>query len=55
VPERDADARARLTRERPANRPSFEVAVAARLRELRALCDLADHLRGAPITPFRSR
>jgi len=44
VPERDAEARRRLA-ERPhaANAP-FAPAVARRLAELRALCDLASHL-----------
>jgi hypothetical protein len=48
VAERDADARARLARERP--RPPdepFAILVHRRLRELRALCDLAAHLRKA--------
>lgn len=45
VPERDVDARARLAREVPAPRPeTFDQAVARRLRELRALDDLARHL-----------
>jgi len=45
VPERDAEARRRLTdRPRAPNAP-FAVAVARRLAELRALCDLASHLR----------
>ena len=47
VPERDADARERLARERPVTKESFEVAVQRRLRELRALCELARHLRRA--------
>jgi hypothetical protein len=48
VPERDGEARARLMRDRPPpSPPRFEVAVAARLRELRALCDLARHLHRA--------
>jgi hypothetical protein len=50
VPERDDEARARLEHERPPQSPPrFEVAVAARLRELRALCDLAGHLHRAKI------
>jgi hypothetical protein len=47
VAERDVDARARLERERPGSRRPFEAAVAARLRELRALCELAAHLHRA--------
>lgn len=47
VPEGDAEARVRLARERPAMKLSFESAVAARLRELRGLCALADHLHRA--------
>jgi len=35
---------ARLERERPMRRESFDFAVARRLRELRALCELARHL-----------
>ncbi|HEY8922950.1 MAG TPA: hypothetical protein VIU64_01145 [Polyangia bacterium] len=45
VIETDAEARARLRRERPATEQPFAVAVGARLTELRALCDLAEHLR----------
>lgn len=44
VPERDAEARERLARERPPRAESFEVAVSRRLRELRALCELTRHL-----------
>jgi hypothetical protein len=45
VPERDAEARRRLAdRPRITNAP-FAAAVARRLAELRALCDLASHLR----------
>lgn len=44
VPERDEQARRRLQRERPKSRESFEQAVARRLEELRALCELADYL-----------
>lgn len=47
VPETDAAARARLSRERPPVNEPFEVAVARRLRELRALCELADYLHRA--------
>jgi hypothetical protein len=44
VPERDAEARQRFdNRPRAANAP-FAPAVARRLAELRALCDLASHL-----------
>jgi hypothetical protein len=43
VPERDAEARRRLA-DRPRTTP-FAAAVARRLAELRALCDLALHLR----------
>lgn len=45
VPERDPEARRRLENERPASAEPFPTAVARRLAELRALCDLADHLR----------
>jgi len=44
VPERDVDARARLARERPAEARPLALLVSQRLRELRALCDLARHL-----------
>jgi len=45
VLESDAAARARLERERPTpSPPPFVVAVVARLRELRALDELARHL-----------
>jgi hypothetical protein len=45
VSERDAEARRRLAdRPRATNAP-FAAAVAQRLAELRALCDLASHLR----------
>ena len=47
VAEPDDEARKRLARERPRPHHPFEVAVAGRLRELRALCDLADHLHRA--------
>lgn len=47
VAERDVDARARLARERPPERRSFAELVAERLRELRALQELAAHLHGA--------
>ncbi len=45
VPERDSDARSRLAAETPTSNASFAIAVARRLAELRALCDLANHLR----------
>lgn len=45
VPERDAKARRRLAdRPRTTNTP-FAATVARRLADLRALCDLASHLR----------
>jgi hypothetical protein len=47
VTERDADARARLARERPRSQQPFEVAVERRLRELHALCTLAGCLHRA--------
>jgi hypothetical protein len=40
------EARARLERERPEPDEPFERGVARRLDELRALCELARHLRG---------
>jgi hypothetical protein len=45
--ERDDEARARLARERPRRDEAFEQAVARRLRELRALCEVARHLHQA--------
>jgi hypothetical protein len=42
--ETDGEARARLARERPQRRESFEHAVARRLGELRALDELARHV-----------
>jgi hypothetical protein len=43
--EQDADARNRLMREQPPAPPErFELAVECRLRELRALCELARYL-----------
>jgi hypothetical protein len=48
VAETDQEARARLSRERPRAAAPFPVQVAARLEELRALCDLAAHLHRAP-------
>ncbi len=45
VPETDADARRRLAAERQVTAVPFASAVARRLHELRALCDLANHLR----------
>ena len=50
VPERDEEARRRLARERPRIWESFDVAAAGRLRELRALCDLANHLHRARVS-----
>jgi hypothetical protein len=47
VAETDAEARARLERERPRSSESFETAVARRLRELRALDELARHVQRA--------
>jgi hypothetical protein len=47
VPERDVDARARLAHERPVSTRPFAVLVSQRLRELRALCELARHLHEA--------
>jgi len=45
VPEHDSDARHRLAVESPTTAEPFPSAVARRLNELRALCDLARHLR----------
>jgi len=45
VPEPTDEAQRRLDRERPRGKESFDQAIARRLRELRALCDLANHLR----------
>ena len=45
VPESDGEARARLARERPLAIRAFDVAAAARLEELRALCELASYLQ----------
>jgi hypothetical protein len=50
VAETDREARARLARERPRSDRPFPVLVAARLHELRALCDLAAHLQRAPLS-----
>lgn len=44
VPESDAEARRRLVSEVPAKSEAFVTAVARRLAELRALCELANHL-----------
>lgn len=44
VPEQDSAARARLERERPGVTEPFATAVARRLRELRALCEMAEYL-----------
>jgi hypothetical protein len=49
VPETDAEARARLDRERPRAREPFAVVVAWRLDELRALSALADYLHQARV------
>ena len=49
VPERDVEARARLAHERPVTTRPFAVLVSQRLRELRALCELARHLHEADI------
>ena len=48
VAETDHDARTRLSRERPRRQLPFPILVAARLKELRALCDLATHLPRTP-------
>jgi hypothetical protein len=45
VPERAVEARRRLSDRPPANNEPFAAAVARRLAELRALCDLANHLQ----------
>jgi hypothetical protein len=58
VPEPVAIGAERLERERPMKREPFEVAVARRLRELRALVDLARHLHRAtprPGSAYRGR
>jgi hypothetical protein len=47
VVEEVAAARDRLARERPASTEDFDAAVAGRLRELRALCELAAYLHRA--------
>jgi hypothetical protein len=46
VPESIEEARRRLERERPERTETFDQAVARRLRELRAVCDLVHHVRG---------
>lgn len=48
VPERDSEARRRMAAETPVTITPFAVAVAGRLAELRALCDLAKHLGRRP-------
>jgi hypothetical protein len=48
VPETIDEARDRLEREARIEEP-FAKAVARRLEELRALCELADHLHGARV------
>jgi hypothetical protein len=45
VAETDSEARCRLAAGMPVDTPPFAVAVARRLAELGALCDLAKHLR----------
>jgi hypothetical protein len=47
VAESDSQARRRLAAQPPAAAEPFAAAVARRLDELRALCDLAKHLSGA--------
>lgn len=44
VPEADVDVRRRLTSEQPSATEPFAKAVARRLEELRALCELTSHL-----------
>ena len=51
VPESIEEARLRLERERPAPDESFDQAVARRLRELRAICDLVRHVEGIANRP----
>lgn len=52
IVESDSQARERLAAERPPARPLTPATVAARLRELRALYDLTDHLhRARPVAP----
>lgn len=46
VPETVEEARLRLERERPKLEEPFEQAVARRLRELRAICELVRHVEG---------
>ena len=46
VPESVDEARARLEREQPRRRESFDEAVARRLRELSAICELVRHVDG---------
>ena len=46
VPESIEEARLRLERERPKSEEPFEQAVARRLRELRAVCELVRHVQG---------
>lgn len=46
VPESVDEARARLEREQPERRETFDEAVARRLRELRAICELVRHVDG---------
>lgn len=49
VPETVDEAAARLRRERPCSTESFESRVARHLGELRALCELAQHLKDLPL------
>jgi len=51
VPETAAEASARLHAEKPPITEPFEVGVDRRLRELRALCELANHLHKAKFGP----
>jgi hypothetical protein len=51
VPESIEEARERLERERPERQETFDQAVARRLRELRAVCDLVNYVRGVAAGP----
>jgi len=53
VLESDSQARARLAAERPPPPPLTAAVVAARLHELRALCELTAHLHRARPAPGR--
>jgi len=46
VPESVEEARLRIEHERPRVEEPFELAVARRLRELRAVCELVRHVQG---------